>query len=84
MSEVIDWKVAYGEVLRQRDALQADANRYRWMRDRTWVECYWIDGAGGVDTKVRVTGHGEHLDENVDMERIKDAPRSTPETEVKG
>ena len=33
---------------------------------------YWIDGAGGVDTKVRAAGCVDHLDKAVDMERIKE------------
>jgi hypothetical protein len=72
---IVDWKASYEEALRQRDALQTDANRYRWLRDFTYVEAYYIDGAGGVDTKVRTEGSGHHLDLAVDLERIKDAPR---------
>jgi hypothetical protein len=30
--EPIDWKAAYVEALRQRDALTADAERYRYLR----------------------------------------------------
>jgi RecJ-like exonuclease len=73
----IDWQKAYYEILNQCDELTADARRYRFMRDNTWVECYWIDGAGGVDTKVRIKGHGTHLDLAVDMERVK-VPRVNP------
>ena len=72
---LIDWKASYEEALRQRDALTADAERYRFLRNHTWVEAYWIDGAGGVDTKVRVTGCVDHLDLAVDTERIKERPR---------
>lgn len=72
---IIDWKASYEEALRQRDALTADAERYRFLRSHTWVEAYWIDGAGGVDTKARVTGCVDHLDKAVDMERIKERPR---------
>lgn len=67
----IDWPAAYAETIRQRDALQADANRYRWLRDNVYVEGYWIDGAGGVDTKTRVEGMGEHLDLAIDRERTR-------------
>lgn len=73
---LIDWKGSYEEALRQRDALQADANRYRWLRENTFVEGYWIDGAGGVDTKRRVEGSVHFLDKAIDMERIKAAPGS--------
>jgi hypothetical protein len=73
---LIDWKTSYEEALRQRDALTADAARYRFLRDFTYVEAYYIDGAGGVDTKVRVEGSVEHLDLAVDMERIKERPRA--------
>lgn len=75
----IDWKAAYVEAIRQRDALQTDANRYRWLRDFTYVEAYWIDGAGGVD-EIRLQGSVHFLDQAVDLERIKDAPRSPPKT----
>lgn len=77
MTETIDWKTAYEEALRQRDALTADANRYRFLRDHTWVQAYWIDGSGGIDTKIRVKGCVDHLDKAVDMERIKE-PRRNP------
>jgi hypothetical protein len=70
--ESIDWKAAYTEALRQRDALQADASRYRFLRDNTYVEAYWIDGADGVDTKIRVQGSLEFLDAAIDLERIKE------------
>jgi hypothetical protein len=70
--EPINWKAAFEAALRQRDALIADADRYRFLRNNTYVEAYYIDGAGGVDTKIRCEGAGEHLDEAVDMERIKE------------
>lgn len=73
--EVIDWKASYEEALRQRDALTADAARYRFLRDFTYVEAYYIDGAGGVDTKIRCEGACGNLDAVVDMERIKEQSR---------
>lgn len=81
---LIDWKAPYEEALRQRDALTADAERYRFLRDQTFVEAYYIDGAGGVDTKTRCEGAGEHLDLAVDMERIKARPRSVKAGENRG
>lgn len=71
--EVIDWRAAYEAAVKAREAMTPDANRYRFLRDHTFVEAYYIDGAGGVDTKIRCEGSGEHLDEAVDMERIKEA-----------
>jgi len=70
-TEQIDWKAAYVEAIRQRDALQTDANRYRWLRDFTYVEAYWIDGAGGID-EIRLQGSVHFLDKAVDLERVKD------------
>jgi hypothetical protein len=72
-NENIDWKAAYESVLEAHRPIIVDANRYRFLRDHTFVEAYWIDGADGVDTKIRVEGAGEHLDLAVDMERIKEA-----------
>lgn len=71
-AEEVDWQSAYAAAVRQRDALIADADRYRFLRNCTFVEAYYIDGAGGVDTKIRCEGAGEDLDEAVDMERIKE------------
>lgn len=78
MGSLIDWKVSYEQALRQRDELREDANRYRWLRTNTFVEGYWIDGAGGVDTKIRVEGCVEDLDRAIDMERIKESRRADP------
>lgn len=69
---LIDWKRSYEEAIRQRDTLVADAARYRFLREFTYVEAYYIDGAGGADTKVRCEGSVDHLDLAVDMERIKE------------
>lgn len=74
--EVIDWKAAYEAALKAHAPIVVDANRYRFLRDHTFVEAYWIDGSGGVDTKIRVQGCGEPLDLAVDMERIKEARSS--------
>lgn len=74
--EVIDWKAAYEAALKAHEPIIADANRYRFLRDHTYVEAYWIDPTGGVDTKIRVEGSDEHLDLAVDMERIKEARSS--------
>lgn len=57
------------------DDIARDAARYRWLRDNTYVEGFWIDGAGGVDTKIRVQGSDHFLDEAVDRERDKPETR---------
>lgn len=53
-----------------------DAARYRWLRDNTFVEGYWLDGAGGVDTKIRVQGSVHFLDAAIDAAGAID--RKTP------
>ena len=74
--EIIDWKAAYEAALKAHEPIVVDANRYRFLREHTFVEAYWIDGADGVDTKVRLKGSGAFLDKEVDMERIKQARSS--------
>jgi len=51
-----------------------DAARYRWLRDCTYVEAYWIDGAGGVD-EIRLQGAHDFLDVAVDSEMKAEADR---------
>lgn len=53
-------------------ALRRDADRYRWLREHTYVEGYYIDGAGGVDTAIHVQGSVHFLDAAIDA--AKTAP----------
>ena len=48
------------------DAVRKDAARYRLLRNETYVEAYYIDGAGGVDGAKRFEGSGHFLDEQLD------------------
>lgn len=49
-------------------ALEADARRYRFLRNNTYVEAYWIDMCGGVDTSIRVQGSVDFLDKAIDAD----------------
>lgn len=52
--------------LAEQSECSAWAVRYKWLRDNTHVEAYWIDGAGGIDTKIRVQGSVDFLDKAID------------------
>lgn len=61
---------AFGQMMD--DAI--DAGRYRWLRDNTYVQAFWIDASGGVDSRIRVRGSLHFLDRAIDVEREARGP----------